>query len=100
MLAVLEVISKTEKELPRKNGSGTETFHSYKVKVKDGDREVIAEVFDKAGVPAPVPGPLSDDFYLDQTQYGLKLKKRSKMGGSGRGGRSPEELADIKRENA
>src|SRR5690242_13876910 len=91
MLTVQEVISAQDKDLPGKG-----MFTSYKLALQSGQ---TAELFQRKDSPAPVAGQVIDGT-LEQSQYGLKIKKNAKLGGGGPRQRDPRETAAIQRQHS
>jgi hypothetical protein len=91
MLTVQEVLSATDKDLPGKG-----MFTSFKVKLESGE---LAELFQRKDSVPPKPGDQIDGT-LEQSQYGLKIRKVAKIGGSGPRQRDPKETAAIQRQHS
>jgi hypothetical protein len=92
MLTVQEVISATDKDLPGKGW-----FTSYKLVLQSGE---TAELFQRKDSVPPKAGDQIDGT-LEQSQYGLKIKKNAKL--TGPGGprqRDPRETAAIQRQHS
>lgn len=88
--------SEREKDLPGKG-----TFVSYKLTVQDGTREVQGvELFQKKDSVPPKVGETYENWKVEDSQYGKKIKKEPRTGVGGFRPRDPRETAAIQRQHS
>jgi hypothetical protein len=95
-LTVTAIESQRDKELPGKG-----TFVSYKLTVDDGTTTTAnVELFQKKDSIPPEVGKSYENWSLEQSQYGMKIKKAGGFGGAGPRQRDPKESARIVRQHS